>query len=73
MTESNTASEPGNESGSSPRETAQDSQQSIQPFRLVKYFSFTGFFVILVFTFILSFFISQQAKNMLLKQSEDYA
>lgn len=73
MTESNTASEPGNESESSPRETTQDGQQSIQPFRLVKYFSFTGFFVILVFTFILSLFISQQAKNMLLKQSEDYA
>ncbi|MBW2623397.1 MAG: two-component sensor histidine kinase, partial [Deltaproteobacteria bacterium] len=73
MSESNSISESGTEQGSNPRKTTQDGQQNIQPFRLVKYFSFTGFFVILVFSLLLSFFISQQAKNMLLKQSEDYA
>ena len=73
MSLSNSTSESGIEPGSGPRETTQDGQQNIQPFRLVKYFSFTGFFVILVFSLILSLFISQQAKNMLLKQSEDYA
>lgn len=44
-----------------------------RPFRLVKYFSFTGFFVILGFTLVLSFLISYQAKNLLLHKSEEYA
>lgn len=48
-------------------------EEPIQPFRLVKYFSLTGFIVILVFTLVLSLVISQQAKTMLLKKSNDYA
>ncbi len=47
--------------------------EPVQPFRLVKYFSLTGFIVILIFTLVLSLVISQQAKSMLLKKSEDYA
>lgn len=45
----------------------------VQPFRLVKYFSLTGFIVILVFTLVLSFIISEQAKTVVLKKSGDYA
>jgi len=48
-------------------------EQSVQPFRLVKYFSLTGFVVILVFTLLLSILISHQAKTLVLKKSEDYA
>lgn len=44
-----------------------------QSFKLVKYFSFSGFLVIFVFTLMLSFTISQQAKSMLLDKSQDYA
>jgi signal transduction histidine kinase len=47
--------------------------KSIQPFRLVKYFSFTGFFVILVFTLVLSIFISTQTRRITQKKSDDYA
>ncbi|MBU2550835.1 MAG: two-component sensor histidine kinase [Proteobacteria bacterium] len=47
--------------------------ESIRPFQLVKYFSLTGFLVILVFTLGLTIFISQQAKGILLKKSDDYA
>ena len=43
------------------------------PFRLVKYFSYTGFLVILVFTLMLTIFISQQAQSLIIKKSEDYA
>ncbi|MBW2091044.1 MAG: two-component sensor histidine kinase [Deltaproteobacteria bacterium] len=57
-------------SPSSPIEGGEDGAQSQ---RLVKYFSFTGFFAILIFTLFLSLFISQQAKNMLLSENEDYA
>ena len=47
--------------------------KSIQPFRLVKYFSFTGFFVILLFTLVLSIFISTQTRHITQKKSDDYA
>lgn len=51
-----------------------DSQaQDIRPFRLVKYFSFTGFIAILVFTLLISLLISYQAKGILIKKSENYA
>lgn len=47
--------------------------EPIRPFRLVKYFSLTGFVVILIFTLVLTIFISRQARNMILKKSDDYA
>jgi two-component system sensor histidine kinase HydH len=47
--------------------------EPVRPFRLVKYFSFTGFIVILVFTLGLTIFISQQARSLILKKSDDYA
>lgn len=45
----------------------------LQSFTLVKYFSFTALGVILVFTLFLSWVISNHAKNVMLKQSEDYS
>ena len=50
-----------------------DARESIKPFRLVKYFSLTSLVVILVPTLLLSVFISQRAKNELLRKSEQYA
>lgn len=44
-----------------------------KPFRLVKFFSFTGLLVVLVFTLVLSWLISNDAKHVLLKRSEAYA
>lgn len=42
-------------------------------FVLVKYFSFTALGVFLVFTLLLSWIISNHAKNVMLQQSEDYS
>lgn len=50
-----------------------EARESIKPFRLVKYFSLTSLVVILVPTLMLSVFISQRAKNALLRKSEQYA
>ncbi len=61
------------EQRASPNKKVEDNQKSVQPKRIVRYFSFSGFFVILVFTIFLSLIISQQAKNMLLSENEDYA
>lgn len=44
-----------------------------KPFRLVKFFSFTGLLVVLVFTLVLSWLISNNAKRVLLQRSEAYA
>ncbi|MEW6265278.1 MAG: ATP-binding protein [Thermodesulfobacteriota bacterium] len=44
-----------------------------RPFRLVKYFSYTGFIVILIFILGLTIFISSQAKDLVLKKNQDYA
>jgi len=44
-----------------------------KPFRLVKFFSFTGLVVVLIFTFVLSWIISNHAKKVLLNRSEAYA
>ncbi len=44
-----------------------------QPFRLVKYFSFTSFLAVLVFTSVLSAFIIQRAKAVFLKKTEESA
>lgn len=44
----------------------------LQPFKLVKYFSFTSLGVILIFTLILSWIISNHARRVMLEQSEEY-
>lgn len=49
------------------------SHASFRPFRLVKFFSFTGLVVFLVFTLALSWLISNHAKRVLLDRSEAYA
>ncbi len=46
---------------------------SLKPFRLVKFFSFTGLSVVLVFTMVLSWVISNNAQKVLLERSESYA
>lgn len=48
-------------------------QAGLQPFQLVKYFSFSSLGVILVFTLILSWVISNHARMIMLKQSEEYS
>lgn len=45
----------------------------LQPFILVKYFSFSALGVFLIFTLVLSWIISNHARNVMLKQSEDYS
>ncbi len=45
----------------------------IQPFKLVKYFSFTSLAVILIASFALSWVISNNAKEVLLERSEAYS
>ena len=45
----------------------------LKPFTLVKYFSFSALGVILIFTLFLSWIISNHARNVMLKQSEDYS
>jgi len=46
---------------------------SLKPFRLVKFFSYSGLAVFLLFTLILSWIISNHAKKVLLERSEAYA
>jgi len=45
----------------------------LQPFKLVKYFSFSSLAVILLFTLFLSWAISKNARTVMLKQSEEYS
>ncbi len=45
----------------------------LQPFTLVKYFSFSALGVFLIFTLFLSWIISNHARDVMLKQSEDYS
>ncbi len=45
----------------------------LQPFLIVKYFSFSSLGVILVFTLFLSWVISNHARNIMLEQSEEYS
>lgn len=58
---------------------ADDSEQleqlraGLMPFQLVKYFSFSSLGVILLFTLFLSWAISNNAKNVMLDQSEAYS
>jgi len=46
---------------------------SPRPFRLVKYFSFTGLGLVLITTMVLSWVISNHAKKVMLKRSESYS
>ena len=46
---------------------------SPKPFRLVKYFSFTGLGLVLITTMILSWVISNHAKKVMLKRGESYS
>ncbi len=48
-------------------------EAGLQPFKLVKYFSFSSLAVILLFTLILSWAISKNARKVMLKQSEEYS
>jgi two-component system, NtrC family, sensor histidine kinase HydH len=45
----------------------------LQPFKLVKYFSFSSLGVILVFTLLLSWLISNNARKVMLEQNEEYS
>ena len=45
----------------------------LQPFKLVKYFSFSSLGVILIFTLFLSWAISNHARKIMLEQSEEYS
>ncbi|WP_228721381.1 two-component system sensor histidine kinase NtrB [Desulfosediminicola ganghwensis] len=45
----------------------------LQPFTLVKYFTFSSLFFILIFTLFLSWAISNNARKVMLKQSEEYS
>jgi len=50
----------------------QSVDSGLRPFRLVTYFSFSSLAVILVFTLVLSWLISANARRVMLKQSEEY-
>ncbi|MCL7486694.1 MAG: ATP-binding protein [Desulfobulbaceae bacterium] len=52
---------------------AREIHAGIQPFKLVKYFSYTSLVVILVASFFLSLIISNNAKRVLLDRSESYS
>jgi two-component system, NtrC family, sensor histidine kinase HydH len=53
---------------------SQQSQiDSLRPLRLVKFFSFTGLALVLITTLILSWVISNYAKNAMLERSESYS
>lgn len=45
----------------------------LEPFRLVEYFSFSSLAVILVFTLLLSWLISENARKVMLEQNEEYS
>lgn len=50
-----------------------DESNGLLPFELVKYFSFTSLILILIASFILSWVIATNAKNVLLQRSEAYS
>jgi len=50
-----------------------NNREHVKPFKLVKYFSLTSLFVILLGTLILSSLITRRAQSVLLKKSKDYA
>ncbi|MDR3629880.1 MAG: ATP-binding protein [Desulfocapsaceae bacterium] len=48
-------------------------QSGLQPFKLVKYFSFSSLGVFLIFTLFLSWLISNHTRKIMLDQTEDYS
>ena len=50
-----------------------NSQSEQKPFRLVKFFAYASFIVLIIFSFPFSMVISKQAKNVLMKSYENYA
>lgn len=48
-------------------------ESGLQPFKLVKYFSFSSLGVFLIFTLFLSWMISNHARKIMLEQSKDYS
>jgi len=48
-------------------------EAGLKPFLLVKYFSFSSLAVILVFTLLLSWIISENARKVMLQQNEEYS
>jgi len=55
------------------RDRGRDLNTGLQPFKLVKYFSFTSLTVILIASFVLSWVISNKARHVLLERSEAYS
>lgn len=53
--------------------TKQNTQSEGKQFRLVKFFSWASFIVLIIFSFPFSVVISQQAKDILMKSYENYA
>ena len=48
-------------------------EAGLQPFKLVKYFSFSSLAAILVFTLLLSWIISDNARKVMMEQNEEYS
>ena len=59
--------------GLKPRFRNREGSEGLLPFELVKYFSFTSLILILIASFILSWVIASNAKNVLLQRSEAYS
>lgn len=51
----------------------QEKEAGLEPFKLVKFFSFSSLGVILVFTLLLSWIISNNARKVMLEQNEEYS
>ena len=51
----------------------QDSRRERKQFRLVKFFAYASFIILIIFSFPFSVVISQQAKDILMKSYENYA
>ena len=49
------------------------SSAGLEPFKLVEYFSFSSLAVILIFTLLLSWLISENARKVMLEQNEEYS
>jgi len=56
-----------------PIRSQQSRIDSLRPFRLVKFFSFTGLALVLITTMVLSWVISNYAKKVMLERSESYS
>jgi len=50
-----------------------DNVATLQPFRLVKFFSFTGLSVVLIAALVLSWMVSNYSQKVMLERSEEYA